>query len=322
MLCIIVGCLPGCGSSSGLASDPIPLRVAEGRAPVTRSASDVVATVNGVPVRGEELETGLREAAGAQVLREAVLDRLITAELDRRGMVLTEADLAAERARLDEALTEGVSQTTANQTSANQIKEAVQRRRGLGPARLAATVRRSAGLRRLVADTVEVTDADIGLAERIRFGPRHVLRVIETATAGEASEARRLALAGGLEAFARAAAERSLDASGAAGGLLGEVSLDDPAYPDAMRTAARATAVGAVSEVVGLGSSFVVLRVDAVMPARPGPTADERVRMKAELQRRKERVAMEALAGSLLDRASVTVIDDAIAWNWQTPSPD
>ena len=61
-------------------------------------------TLDGVPLRWHDLQTGLVEANGGQVLAEVILDRMLTQRLAQRGDVIEPEQIEAEKALLIETL--------------------------------------------------------------------------------------------------------------------------------------------------------------------------------------------------------------------------
>src|SRR5262249_2932600 len=119
------------------------------------------AIVNGQPVSWDELRPVLDEAAGGQALQEAALDRLLPQELKSRGLSITEQDVAAERRLLLESI---VRDAKASPDDAERLMETVRRTRGLGELRFRRLLERNAQMRKIVAPTVAITEAEVGQA--------------------------------------------------------------------------------------------------------------------------------------------------------------
>ncbi|MAY74270.1 MAG: hypothetical protein CMJ31_06000 [Phycisphaerae bacterium] len=309
----MLSALAGCAADPGRPSGDVTLRRATDTAAMASSSErrsrEIVAMVNGQAVRADEVAAALYEVAGGTVLRELVLDRMIALELRRRGVSVSSADVERERERFREEL-RAVSGGMADA----RLERAVRRRRGLGPTRSEDVVRRSAALRALVSASISVSEAEIELARRVRYGPKVMLRVIETDHPVIASEIAAAVRGADSATFARVAVERSIDETAPVGGLIGAVSLDDPSYPAAMRDAARGLAAGESSGVIALESGYVILRVDAHVPAAEVSANASAIR--DELRRRKERLAMAELGQDLVAAAEVTVLDPSASWGW------
>ena len=316
--------LGGCESSQG---DPVQRQASRGLTAAERAVSDTqarsvdrerpVALIDGVPVGFDELRPVLIEAAGATALEERVLDRQLEREGLRLGITLTEADLAAERVRLAEVFaTTGVA-PEGDSASVERALERVRRERGLGDERFAGLIRRSAMLRRLVRDEVQISPAAVEQAYELRYGERLRTRVIVVPTAGDAARVIERARAG--EPFDRLAIELSTDASASAGGLVGPINAADPTWPAAIRSAAAGLGVGELSPPVGVEKGYAVLCLEERLtsPAdRPAPAAvaDD---LSREVRLRQERLLMDRTARRLLEQAEVSVVDPVLRRTWE-----
>lgn len=93
----------------------------------------------------------MSELAGRQALDELILTQLLDQHAQRAGWIVNEDDIQTE---LD-ALIATLNQTTPSESSARLI-ESVRERRGLGPARFNALLRRNAILRRMIVKSPEI----------------------------------------------------------------------------------------------------------------------------------------------------------------------
>ncbi|HZW11363.1 MAG TPA: peptidylprolyl isomerase [Phycisphaerales bacterium] len=310
----------GCGGGS---RGPTPFEGVEraeeyaagsrGRA-IGGQADSPPATIDGEPVEWEELRAPLSETAGAAVLEEIALGRLLDAEMTRRGLTVGQAELGQERRLLTEMLAvEGDTHAT------EQLLTRVRERRGLGPARFAELLRRNAMLRALVRDRVDVRTDQVELAWRVQHGERVRTRIIVTETEREAQTTRRELLQGAPDdlefRFAALAEERSTDASAPRGGLVEPFSPDDPAYESSIRSAVASIEPGTVSPIVAIRTGFALVYLDERLP--PDGTALEAAapRLREELRIRQERLLMDQLAAELLAGARITAFDDALRWS-------
>jgi hypothetical protein len=285
-------------SERGEASPAVqPTRPQESASP----RGDLVAIVDGAAIEWKTLRTPIVEAAGTAVLRDAVLDARLARRLAAEGRSVTAASVERERELLLETL-------GADRERALDLLAELRARQGLGPVRFEALLRRNAGLRALVERSVEIDDAGIASIYDMRHGPKRVARVAVLASLAEAERFRTDLAAG---EFARLAVERSLDESAARGGLLSPVARRDPSYPESLRAAIYATAVGAVSEPVLDGARFFVVEV---LEERAGDGTDPsaaRAACERYLRLSRERLLMDALARELSSLEGVTVFDRA-----------
>lgn len=221
------------------------------------------------------------------------------------------------------------------------------RQRGLGPIRFEGLLWRSAALRLLTRDAIQpASEAEIRRLYEARFGGRARVLLISGATTTDVGVARREALdlaygmmraAGGPAgvvkaeeptprptgvtlrlAFAEVAMKRSTDASAPVGGIVEGFSLEDSAYPLALREAVRKASEGELTDVFTLGQGgagiALVLKKDEVVKDAPDFHA-KRAKLEREERRRRERVAMDELAARLLAIEGVSVMDRSLAWS-------
>ncbi len=268
-----------------------------------------VALVDGVGVPWSDLRPRLLEAAGAEVLRDWILDRRLRAALLDAGIRVSSEMVAAEQDELLARLAEDPDR-------AARLLADLRDRRRLGPGRYEALLRRNAGLRALVAPTVTVTEAQVRAAFDVAHGPRRQVRIMTLPGLDAAAAAR--AEIGAGRSFAEVAAERSTDLSAARGGLLEPFSRLDPAMPASIRRAAFALeAEGDVSTPVLLPDGAALLELVATIEG-DGTTWDEGRADAARAARlAAERVAMEEAARELTGGATITILDPALRDAWE-----
>ncbi|MFW6060480.1 MAG: peptidylprolyl isomerase [Phycisphaeraceae bacterium] len=270
-----------------------------------------VAYVNGEAVRRDALFEPLLEAAGGEVFSELVLERLIEQRLADRDQALSEQDLAAERERVLATL------DPEDEDEAARLLRELRGQRGLGEQRFESLLRRNAGLRKLVADRVEVTDEAVRQAFQRRYGERYRVRLIVVDSFNEASRLRRQAIEGEA-AFSDLAAEHSTDVSADRGGLLSPISPADPSYPRVLRDAlVRLDRQGQpVSEVLALDGQFALVRLEEKIEAEAVELVDVREALTRDVRRQLQRRQMEQLARRLLSEANVVILDRTLTDRW------
>lgn len=278
------------------------------------------AIIAGKPLQVAELDAALMEAAGGLVLEEAVLDAAIAGRLALAGVQVLPADIERERLSLVESLRD---EAGASDEQAGVLLEGVRRSRGLGPVRFEALLRRNAGLRALVGELPPPEAADVKRAMAIEFGPRCRARVLTVESPAEANTIRlRLSQVEKPEhlavLFAGEAAAHSTDSARNAGGLLVNVSPDEPGVSGALRPALQTLEPGRVSEVLGVERGYSLVLVESRTQGRE-PTAAERTKVEAKLRQRMARVAMDRLAREMLDEAKPIILDASLRWSWENP---
>ncbi len=295
--------------------------------------------IDGQPVFSSDLASQLAEAAGGVVLEELVLDRRLAIALRDRGIQVNDAELRREEALLRYSLLRGVGSSSGPDDTARLVTD-LRESQGLGPLRYAALLSRSAGLRALVQAEVQVTPEAVAVAHAARYGPRHRIRLIVVPSQRDAAEAlARLAApadpaasttaTGGSLAsrFAGEAARVSTDPSAPRGGSIEPFSLQDPAYPIALRQSVAATAPGSLTSVMALTRGFAIAYVEEVLPEKGVPLESVRAALEEDVRLRQERLLMERLAAQLVgpNRGGVTIIDRGLDFGWRTGrarSPD
>jgi foldase protein PrsA len=265
------------------------------------------ALLDGRAVTWDQLRAPLVEAAGGQVLSELVLNRRVAQRLAERGLILTDAQLAAERTILIEAL-------SADPDQAQRLLTGLRQRRGWGPVRFAEMLRRNAGLRLLIQEQVTVHPATVDEAYQIEHGPKLELRLIVVSTLADATDVMQRVHAGA--SFAELAAGRSRDDSKDRGGLLSPLSVADPTYPSALRAAAGNLAVGQVSDPVALDQGYAILKLERKIAADGVRFEDVKSALTVRVRHRVEQMLIRRLARELLDQADLTIFDPQLDAGW------
>lgn len=274
-----------------------------------------LALVDGVPITLDQVKLAFFEAAGTQILEEAVLDVTVAREAARRGIKVGQPAVEAERDLLLETFaTNGLA---TGRTDAGRLMQQVRASRGLGDIRFAGLLRRNATLRALVAPDVTITPGAVEQAYQLRYGERRRARLIVTPTASAATAALERLKAG--ESFSALAAELSTDASAERGGVLEPISAVDPTYPAAVRSALSAIAVGEVSTPVAVDQGFAVLKLDEVVTS--GAPMPQKEAVREQLERdvcvQQERVLMNQLARRLIEGAKLQIMEKTLERGWK-----
>lgn len=316
------GCASDRGGTNGAASSSSVLDLSQpepnrrdGTATGVARESEPAVVIEGSTLDWSSLRAPLIETAGAMVLEEIVLDRALEREAARLGLVVGEPEIRAEEgALLDELSSVGADQTRM------EVLAQIRRTRGLGPTRYEALLRRNALLRAIVRGSSEPDQAELELARRLAFGETRRVRLFVSSSESSASRARAETLGASPESriwvFADQAARNSSHPTSVRGGLIERFHPEDPAYPSILGNAARSLEPGGVSPVLSTAAGFAVVMVESIEPGR-SPEAGEAERVARRVRQRKERLAMERLARSMIERASVSPIDPDLARAWR-----
>ncbi len=275
------------------------------------------AIIGGSPVSDSDLFPALSEAAGALVIEELTLRKALEAELAGEGLSVTSEHIQAERGLLVKAV---AAESRATDSQAEEMIASMRRARGLGETRFAGLLWRNAALRALVAHRATPTPEDMALATQLEFGPRFRARLIVTRSADDASRAAREVRGAGTAApalFAEHAFLRSIDPSGPRGGLLVDASPADGSLPPLVRTALTSLTPGTCSDVLSIEGGYAVVLLEA-RTREPRVPGDAELRdLESKVLMRIQRLAMDRLARSLLDRTEVSVMSDPLRWSWE-----
>lgn len=271
----------------------------------TAVASKPIAIASGRPIEWDELRPLLAEASGRQAVDEIALDRELAQELTTAGLQILDSDTRRERDLLAQTLGEG----------SDPAVLALRQDRGLGPHRFAAMLWRSAALRALTGSGASLGPDDETRELDLRYGAAWRVRLLVVKTASEAQDAlsRVSNSADQAATLAALARERSIDGSAQDGGLKQRLSVLDPGLPVAMRQWLATAKAGQLSGIIAVDQGFAVALPEEAIGAR-SPTIEERARLKSALILGKQRMAMDRLAKSLLDRARVSVMDQSVGW--------
>ncbi len=249
------------------------------------------------------------ETAGAAVLADVVVDRMLADRLSQNGMTVTAADIDAER----ELLLRTLDPTDENQAARLLVE--LRQARGLGDVRFEALLRRNAGLRKLVADEVRVTPEMVSQQYELRYGVRYQPRIITADALRDLTAVRERLDAG--ESFSDLAAERSTDVSAAQGGLLSPISPVDPSYPQALRSLLPTLEPGQVSDPIALDGSFALVKLERKVEGQPVALDDVQEELTEQVRLRVEGALMNRLGRSLIGEARVTVLNPSLGESWR-----
>ncbi len=267
------------------------------------------ALVEGRVVQWGELRPLLNEAAGATILQEVILDRMLQAELERTGRTVNDNDVDRERQLFFETL-------NPDPDVAVRLARELRARQGLGRQRLYLLLRRNAGLRAIVRDRVVISEQAVFLTYEVQHGPTRRARLMVLPTLALAQAAIDRVNAG--EFFGDVATEISTDASAARGGLLARISQADATYPQAMREGLWVLEPGGISSPILLSSEYAVLMLIEEVEGDGVSLKEVRSVIERQVQLNQERLLMDQEARRLLSNASITIIDATLKESWDS----
>jgi len=326
VIVLVSGVLAACSNAPGDPDAPPEfggLAETDRSVSVGRKSSRPLAFINGRPVQMVDLRGDLLEAQGAAALQDLVLTEALEREARRRGILVTDDDVEIERT----LLVEGMATAGDSPGQAENLLATVRGSRGLGPTRFGALLRRNALLRALVRDDIVASDDDVRRAFQILHGPRYRVRVIMCASETDASRIRRAVM---LEEtpesrrslFIERAVGESLDPSSRRGGLIEQISPNDPTYPDVFLQMLSRVPPGELSPIIALDNGAMLLLVEEEFGPDGVVFENVEAQLRADVRTGRERLEMDRLARRLVIGADVSVVDHGLAWSWEhRPKP-
>lgn len=265
-----------------------------------------IATMDHDRITIADIEPEMLEAIGGRIVQEYVLDVMLARAAARRSIVIEAEDLEQERSML-------IANLADDPDRGERLLGELRRRQGLGPIRFEALLRRTALLRRLVAEDVEISEAARRGAHDLRHGPKRTTRIIAVEDLRTASDARARIVAG--TPFATVAVESSLDASAARGGLLAPLSRLDPSWPSAFRRTVFESEVGGLSDPVQIDGRVLIVLVESERPATGVTFEAGQAVAEADARLAVERLLMDRLARRLAPEGGVKALDPSLRWS-------
>ena len=248
--------------------------------PALSGGGPVMAVVNGTPLSMAPLHEMLIRQHGLELARQLVANELVRQEAARLQIELTEQDVAAEQELQLELVFPSVEKAEERRAMLGQFLE----RTGLTPAQWRLAIRRNALLGKIAEKRVNVTDAMIEQAFASRYEKKVVVRHIQVASFEAASLLRKHLLSGAeFEALAR---QSSMGPTARDGGLLPPFGARDEAMHPVLRDAALAMKQpGQISDILQIGKSFHLLKMERIIEAENVRLEDVREQMAALVRR-------------------------------------
>jgi foldase protein PrsA len=215
--------------------------------PTIQQKSPIVALVGGKAIRRNDLWPALVEIAGEEVIEDAVNHLLLTEELKRKSIAITQKNIENER-----ELLWGAAPSVDQDVFDDMLKEI-----GLGSFRQQQLLWRNAALRTLIASDVHVTLEAIKRMYEIVYGPSFPAKIIVCSTLDETTNNYEKLIAG--ETFSTVAIEHSIDPSAQQGGVVTPISPADPIWPAPIREALTTLKIDDFSDPIFIGDRWVIV---------------------------------------------------------------
>ena len=257
---------------------------------------DVMALVNGQDISRKDLINACVRRFGEEVLESLVNKRLIMSYCEKRGITITQQEIAAEINRMAKRFKLG----------REQWFEMLETERGISPEEYARDiVWPTLALRKLAAERVMPTPEEIDKAYKRDFGEMIGARLIAV---NDANLARQLhaQLTAAPDTFARVAIEHSIDVNSASvGGLIqpirhhvGDTAIEHEAFQ---------LQPGEISSIISVAGQHVILKCENRIPPRQVSRVETEQQIIEKLKDEKLRGVANTLFAQL--QASATTVN-------------
>jgi parvulin-like peptidyl-prolyl isomerase len=261
---------------------------------VGRPQHDVMAIVNGKDISRKDLTDACVRRFGEDVLESLVNKRLIANHCKKRGVTVSNDEINAEIDRMAKRF----------QLGREQWLEMLQKERGVSAQEYARDiVWPTLALRKLADEQLQVTPQEIARAYDQAYGEMIRARIIAVSDAAKAKQLQ-ADLVTHPDNFARLAIENSEDVGSASvGGVIQPIrrNMGDPK----LEAAAFALQPGQISQIVQVGSQFVILRCDERIAPRNVPRQQVQAQLEEQIKDEKLRETAHTLFASLQKSATI-----------------
>ena len=248
---------PPARATSTAPSHSTPPANAAAAKPGATSALRIVATVNGVPITGEDLARECLRHYGEEVLERLVNKYLIVGECKRRGVSVTAAEVNGEIRRM----------ATRFGLPVDQWLKMLKQERGISAGQYANDIIwPTLALRKLAGKQLEVTQEELVKEFDTQYGPAVKVRLIVCNDAGTAEKVH-AAAAAKPDDFGNLAKQYSVDApSASAKGMIQPIRKH--VGHEEIELVAFQMEEGQVSEVIPVADQFAILKCEGRLPGQ------------------------------------------------------
>ena len=345
VLATILGCavLAACQSEPVGPPSTLPPAQSSAASPLSSSSSDstpppatidntVVAMVRGEPITVKDLQPILMQAYGLNVLLVVVRKELAMDELAKQHLIVTPADIDAERKitmkELERAAT-GMQFDTPNATQpdvdlspeqTNQMLDQVLAQQHISRAEFEIVLETNAALRKIAGPEVDkkITEDAVHQQFNVLYGEKVRVRYIVCQNMADAANVRRDLGAG--KTFEEVARARSLDrVSGENGGELEPFTMQDNRFPDEFKELAFVMKKGEISEPIQIGNFVYIMKLVDRIPPQLAKYEVYHDAVRQDLYDKTVQAAMSAMNRRLGQIAvqSMHIEDPVLAHQWQ-----
>jgi parvulin-like peptidyl-prolyl isomerase len=253
-----------------------------------------VAVVNGEQITRQELAEECLRYHGQDVLESLVNKYLIVLECQRLGLGVTQEEVNHEMQRLPKQY--GVP--------LEQWMQMLKEERGIAPAQYASDIIwPMLALRKIAGNRLQISREELLAEYETQYGPAVKARLIVCSEKAKAEKLRAAAAAQPSE-FGNLAREHSEDPTSASvKGLIQPIRRH--AGNREIEQAAFALNDGEVSQVLEIGSQYVILQRESLFPARNVPLAQAQGQLEENVRQRKLREVSGTIFQELQKKATV-----------------
>jgi len=303
VLAFLAAAAAGCGQLAGnkpaeRTAVPTASAAPAATGQATENSSQVMAYVNGRPIRMSQLYDLLVRSQGLQTAHQLVADELVRQAAAEKDITVNDQEVNAESDRTLEELFGQIKQTDQRERLLDQLLA----QRGISYAQWRMIMRRNAMLRKLVAPQVTVSDEELAEEFGRQYGRKVRVRHIQTASLTAAQEAIQKLKAGAD--FAELARQISVNPSAANDGLLPMIGADSRMVPPAIREAALAMKqVGEITSPIQVETAFHILKLEEVIEPQNVDFSKVRDELAETVRNRRLRSEQQRLLQELIQSA-------------------
>ncbi len=302
--CVAVGNLPAADAPRAAASAPASLPFKAPRTPSPlpadlRADANVMAYINGRAVPMQELNDLMLRNYGLKIAQQILGTELVRQEAEKEKIEITDADVNVETDLVMKQMFGQVQGPDQRERFLKQMLSSFQ----ISPEHWTLSMRRNAMLSKLAEKRVKVTDEDVQEEFKREYGKKVVVRHIQVESWNEAQRIRK-ALDDGAD-FARLARENSKSWSAREGGLLPPIDPKSKFLPPVMREVALngLHKVGEVSQIVEVGTSFHVLKLEKTIDPQDVKLGDVKAQLVENVRQRQIAILKQEIPQDLFEKA-------------------
>ena len=277
-----------------------------------------MAYVDGRPVYMDVLHDLLVRSHGPDAANQLLANEVVRQAAEKRGVSVAAQDLVDEERRT----LEHIFGKMADSSRRKEMLAQFLRSRGLSEPEWQLIIRRNALLRKLATPQVRITDAEIEEHFFRKYGGKVRISLIERPALTDAQQTLDALAKGGD--FGKLAWSTSLHPSGKNMGRFPyPVGPKSTAVAPEIRSAAMALKqVGELSEIVKVGTRFVVVRLDEKVPPTNVKLGNVREELQAELTEHKVRLLRQQILVELIRRANIDYVNPVLRSVMKAAKPD